>query len=560
MPDPVWQRYYPEGARADFDPPRMRLSEMFIALVARHGARIAIDYRDHLISYHDLGRRAARVAAALRQRGIGTGDTVALYLPNSAFHPIYFFGALLAGARVTHLSPLDAFRELSEKCADSQARLLVSLASMPMRAVALRLLAERAVPALVLCDEDAAFGPLAGALPASPLVLPVDACTDAAFTRGMEDTLIAAPGAVDDIALLQYTGGTTGRPKAAVHTHASLSTAVNSYLHWFAGDPNARPEVVALVVLPLFHIMALVAILLRRLNEGARLVIHQRFDVEQVLKAIEDKRVNGFSGVPTMWIAIANHPGIERRDFSSLERIGSGGAPLPVEIYNRILAITGHGLRGGWGMTETGATGSNVPILLPEGKEGTVGLPLPGVKMDIVALDDPDRVLPADEIGEIRILAPNVVRQYWNRPEETAAAFRGDYFLTGDIGRMDADGFIYLVDRKKDLIISGGFNIYPQTIEDAIIQHPDVAEVLVIGMPDSYRVEAAKAFIVLKRGAAPFTLEALRAFLDDRLGRHEMPRQLAFKDDLPRTPVGKYSRKMLRDQEIQAQANLRKNG
>jgi long-chain acyl-CoA synthetase len=552
MPDPAWQRFYPEGTRADFVPPRQHLSQMFIALVARHGDRIALDYRDHLISYNDLGRRAAQVANALRNRGIGNGDTVALYLPNSAFHPIFFFGILLAGARVMHLSPLDAFRDLVEKCADSEARLLVSLTASPLRIAAFRLLAEKAVPALVLCDEDAAFGPLPDATPASPFPLPKGAVTDGVFTEGMDEVLVATPGDVDAIALLQYTGGTTGRPKAAVHTHASLSTAVNSYLHWFASDPNARPEAVTLVVLPLFHIMALVAILLRRLNEGARLVIHQRFDVEQVLRAIENKRINGFSGVPTMWIAIANHPGVEKRNFSSLERIGSGGAPLPTEIYNRILAITGLGLRGGWGMTETGATGTNVPVILPKGKEGTVGLPLPGVTIDIVALDDPRRILSADETGEIRIRAPNVVKQYWNRPEETQAAFRDDCFLTGDIGRMDAEGFIYLVDRKKDLIISGGFNIYPQTIEDAIIQHPCVAEVLVIGVPDSYRVEAAKAFIVLKRGASQFTLDDLRAFLDDRLGRHEMPRQLAFRTELPRTPVGKYSRKLLRDQELQA--------
>lgn len=555
MPDPVWQRFYPEGVRADFTPPRQRLPEMFVALVERHGERIAIDYRDHLISYRELGRRAARVAAALCHHGIGKGDTVALYLPNSAFHPIYFFGILLAGARVTHLSPLDAFRELREKCADSGARLLVSLAAQPFRDVALRLQAEGAVPSVVLCDEDADFGAIKGASPPLPMAAwPEGVTPHAAFTEGMSDALVAAAGDVAEIALLQYTGGTTGRPKAAVHTHASLSAATNSYLHWFAGDPNARPEAVVLAVLPLFHIMALVAILLRRLNEGARLVIHQRFDVEAVLEAIERKRISGFSGVPTMWIAIANHPGVEERDFSSLERIGSGGAPLPVEIYNRILTITGHGLRGGWGMTETGAAGSNVPITLPPGKDGTIGLPLPGIVIDIVALDDPDRVLPAGEIGEIRIRAPNVVREYWQRPEETEAAFRNGFFLTGDIGRMDADGFLYLVDRKKDLIISGGFNVYPQAIEDAIIQHPSVAEVLVIGVPDDYRVEAAKAFIVLRRGATPFTLEELRAFLADRLGRHEMPRLMAFRDTLPRTPVGKYSRKLLRDQELAGKA------
>ena len=551
MAEPVWQRFYPAGTRADFVPPQERLSEMFIGLVNRHASRIAIDYRDREISYREVGRMAARVSSALRKRGIGPGDTVALYLPNSPFHPVFFFGILLAGARVTHLSPLDAYRELVHKCADSEARLLVTLAAPPLRDTAIRLHTEGAVAGVILCDEDEAFGPLPDAppMPALP-VLPEGIMTFPAFTQGASDLLHAEPGALDDIALLQYTGGTTGRPKAAIHTHASLSAAVNSYLHWFAGDPNSGPEAVVLVVLPLFHIMALVAILIRRLKDGAKLVIHQRFDVEKVLSDIEKKRISGFSGVPTMWIAIANHPGIENRDFSSLQRIGSGGAPLPVEIYNRILEITGHGLRGGWGMTETGATGSNVPIHLPEGKEGTVGLPLPGVTMDIVSLDDPDEVLPAGETGEMRIKASNVVKGYWNRPEESETAFRNGFFLTGDIGRMDADGFIYLVDRKKDLIISGGFNVYPQSIEDAVIQHPAVAEVLVIGVPDAYRGEAAKAFVVLKRGAAEFTLDELRAFLDDRLGRHEMPRLLTFRTELPKTSVGKYSRKLLREQEL----------
>lgn len=550
MAEPAWQRFYPAGVRADYVPPQMRLSEMFIALVARFADRIALDYRDAQMSYRALGREAARVADALRRRGIGKGDTVALYLPNTPFHPVFFFGILLAGARVTHLSPLDAFRELSQKCEDSGARLLVSLAAMPFRDIAMRLQAEGCVPAVILCDEDAAFGSLPGIPPAPLPPLPAGIVTDAAFLDGASEILSAEPGDIHEIALLQYTGGTTGRPKAAIHTHASLSAAVNSYLEWFRADPNSGPEAVVMLVLPLFHIMALVAILLRRLCDGARLVIHQRFDVERVLSDIETKRVTGFSGVPTMWIAIANHPGVESRDFSSLQRIGSGGAPLPVEIYNRILALTGHGLRGGWGMTETGAAGSNVPIVLPAGKEGTIGIALPGIILDIVSLDDPDRVLPPDETGEMRIRGRNVVQGYWNRPEENDAAFRNGAFLTGDIGRMDADGFIYLVDRKKDLIISGGFNVYPQAIEDAVIQHPAVAEVLVIGVPDPYLGEAAKAFVVLKRGAAEFTLEALKAFLTDRLGRHEMPRILAFRAELPKTSVGKYSRKLLRDQEL----------
>ena len=217
---------------------------------------------------------------------------------------------------------------------------------------------------------------------------------------------------------------------------------------------------------------------------------------------------------------------------------------MPIEIENRIKAITGLQLGGGWGMTETSPAGANIPANRPD-LRGSIGLPLPGILMDVVALDDPRRQLAPGEIGEIRIKGPNVTRGYWNRPEETAAAFVDGYLLTGDIGYMDADGFFFLTDRKKDMIISGGFNVYPRMIEEAIYEHPAVEEVIVIGVADPYRGQAAKAFVKLKAGAAPFTLEALRDFLADRLGRHELPSALEFRDALPKTAVGKLSKKEL---------------
>ena len=545
MSDPVWQRFYPQDTFANFVATPQRVSDMFIELVARYGDKIALDYRDHDISYAQLGAMAGRAANALRAQGIGRGHTVALYLPNTPFHPIYFFATLLVGARVCHLSPLDVFDELHFKCRDSEAAVLITLSSQPFSHVASRLKDANAVARVVLCDEE---GLIAQSLLQDATAKREGVMREEDFLAGVTDDLIADPGGIDDIALLQYTGGTTGQPKAAIHTHATLSAAIKSYLHWFARDPNSGPEAVVLVVLPLFHVMALVALLLRRLCEGARLVIHQRFDVEKVLSDIASKRITAFSGVPTMWIALLNHPKIAHYDLSSLQRISSGGAPLPIEIYDRVEALTGLGLRGGWGMTETAATGSNVPIIRPDGKEGTVGIPLPGVTIQIVARDDPSQILPPGQHGEIRVKAGNVSIGYWNHPEETKAAFCDGFLLTGDIGFMDEDGFLYIVDRKKDLIISGGFNIYPQPIENAIIEHPCVAEVMVIGVADDYLGEAAKAFIVLKRHCESFTLDDLRAFLTERLGRHEMPRQLAFVSELPKTSVGKYSRQLLRKQ------------
>jgi len=307
-------------------------------------------------------------------------------------------------------------------------------------------------------------------------------------------------------------------------------------------------------VLPLFHIYALTVVLLSSLRRGNLISLHQRFDAEAVMRDIEVKRATGFPGVPTMWIAIAAIPDLEKRDLSSLAYVGSGGAPLPVEVARILASRTGLSLRSGWGMTETCSPGTANPAEGPD-KPASIGLPLPSIELDIVSLDDPKQVLPTGEVGEIRIKGPNVTKGYWNKPKETAEAFVGDKFLTGDIGYVDDDGYYYIVDRKKDMILSGGFNVYPQMIEQAIYQHPSVQEVIVIGIPDQYRGEAAKAFVKLRVSAEAFTLESLRDFLAGKIGKHEMPAALEFRDDLPKTTVGKLSRHELRvEAEKQAKA------
>jgi long-chain acyl-CoA synthetase len=259
-----------------------------------------------------------------------------------------------------------------------------------------------------------------------------------------------------------------------------------------------------------------------------------------------------------MWIAIAALPDLDKRDLSSLVTVNSGGAPLPVEVAKILEQRVGMKLKSGWGMTETCSPGTGHPKVGPD-KPGSIGLMLPGIEIDVVSLDDPTRVMPTGEVGEIRIRGPNVTKGYWNRPKETAEAFVGDRFLTGDIGYVDADGYFYLVDRKKDMIISGGFNVYPQMIEQAIYTHAGVQEVIVIGVPDDYRGEAAKAFIKLRADAKPFTLEELRAFLTGKIGKHELPVAVDFVDELPRTPVGKLSRHELRLQQPSQQAASKKD-
>lgn len=536
-----WSHHLPNGRSEDFDPPSQSVLEGFARSVHEHGARTAIEYYGERLSYDELGQRAAAVAAALTAHGIRPGERVALYLPNTPFHPIWFFGVLWSGAVVTHFSPMDAPRELSHKARDSGARLVVTLSTPPFATRALALKAAGEVADVVVCDDPISLGEAEpvfdGAIRHHAFVGPH---SHAPLSQSRAD------GA--DLALLQYTGGTTGVPKAAMLTHRNLAAAVDIYAEWFRGTSESGPHTATLNYLPLFHIMALTTCLLRRTCEGGMIVLRQRFDAAEALDAIEEHKITALAGVPTLWLALVQHPGIEGRDLSSLNYVASGGAPLSVELFRRVRALTGLSLRGGWGMTETAPAGTIIPDELPEEKLATIGVPLPGIDLTIGALDDPARTLGPGEVGEIRIKGVNVTAGYWQRPEETAASFVDGWLLTGDIGRMDEDGFFYIVDRKKDMIVSSGFNVYPLAIENAVAEHPAVGEVLVIGVPDEYRGEAAKAFIALRPGAERFSLEELHAFLAERLGRHEMPREIEFRDALPRTAVGKASRRALKEE------------
>ncbi len=542
----AWEKSYPPGMSWDMPVEVSTLPALLRQAVAQYGAKPALEFRGRTISYGDLQRQAEIVAGAFLRAGVGRDSAIALYLPNTPYHPLSFFGGTMTGARLVHLSPLDAERELAHKLKDSGARVLVTTNIGGMSERAEKLL-EAGLVDLLIVGDDAHWGhsPVAH----SPINERPRVVSFASFTAGIEPPASLPEIRPEDIALLQYTGGTTGMPKGAILTHANLTAAVSMYSNWFGAIPKDRTEHDRILcVLPLFHIYALTTILLRGLKRGAEIMLRPRFDVEQTLKDIEIGRATHFPGVPTMWIALSAVPGIEGRDFSSLAYCGSGGAPLPVEVADRFQRLTGHRLVGGWGMTETSPAGTN-RLSAGATKPGTIGLPLPGVEMDVCSLADPSKVLGPGEVGELRIRGPNVTKGYWNRPEETEAAFVDGWFLTGDIGYMDDDGFFFIVDRKKDMIISGGFNVYPQMIEQAIYEHPAVHEVLVVGVPDGYRGESAKAFVKLRDGAEPFTLEELQSFLKDKLGRHEMPHALEIRPALPRTAVGKLSKLELRDEE-----------
>src|SRR5712671_5070595 len=537
------EQFYPEGVRWDDSIAQGTLPGRMSQAAAEYGARPALEFRDRPISYSELEAMVEVAASAYLRAGYGKNTSVALFLGNSPDHPVNFFGALKAGARVVHLSPLDGERALSHKLSDSGARILVTSDLAALLPMALKFLAKGLLDRLIVCEDDdwGAVGNPHIPIPDDPRIV-----TFKTFTAGATKPAQWPPISADDVALLQYTGGTTGLPKGAMLSHGNLTSAVSMYDVWGAPARAERNTVERVIcVLPLFHIFALTVVLLASLKHGYLISLHQRFEIEAVMRDIETKRATAFPGVPTMWIAIASLPDLDKRDLSSLVSCGSGGAPLPVEVAKIFERRVGMKLKSGWGMTETCSPGTGHPQEGPD-KPGSIGLMLPGIEMDVVSLEDPAKLMPVGDVGEIRIRGPNVTKGYWNRLQETAEAFVGDRFLTGDIGYMDADGYFFLVDRKKDMIISGGFNVYPQMIEQAIYTHPSVQEVIVVGIVDDYRGEAAKAFVKLRAGANPFSLEELRAFLTGKLGKHELPAALEFVDELPRTSVGKLSRHELR--------------
>lgn len=559
MAEVVWEHAYPRGIswRQDFVP--RAVSTLLDDAAKKFPKKVMFDFMGKKTTYRDIADMVDRAAKGFQELGVGPGVHVGLFLPNTPHYAIAFFGVLKAGGRVVNYSPLDAERELRHKVDDSQTQIMVTLGLNALYPKIAPLLGTTRLRAIVV-------GQLEEALPFPknllfPLVKRAEIANvpaDASHVRFKD--LLANDGRytphpvkdpVEEVAVLQYTGGTTGVAKGAMLTHANLTAAVDMYTLWTYGGENPLAkagEERTLAVLPMFHIYALTVILLTGVANGAEIILHPRFDLDAVLNDIHKKKPTGMPGVPTMYMAIANHPRIKDFDLSSLKYCASGGAPLPVDVQAKFEALTGAKLREGWGMTETSPAGTATPIE-GGGKKGSCGVPLPNVIIEVVDVEDPLKLLAIGQKGEICIRGPNIMKGYWNKPEATAEAFAGGRFHTGDVGYMDEDGFVFLVDRKKDMILSGGFNVYPRNIEDAIYEHPSVSEVTVIGIPDDYRGQSAKAFVKLKPGAKPFALEELKDFLKDKVGKHEMPAALEIRDALPKTMIGKLSKKELVEEE-----------
>jgi long-chain acyl-CoA synthetase len=562
--DHPWIKNYPDGVRWDAELPLVPVQQFLDDAVRRWPEHPALEFMGATLTYRQFGELANRAAKGFQQLGVGPGVHVGLFLPNSPHYPIAFFGVLKAAGTVVNYSPLDAERVLAHKIEDSETDLLVTLDLAALYPQMARQLGVTRLKKLIvgnLADYAAHPAAVRAHLQGAGQLAPV-ASDDRHLTF---EQLLANDGAYEPHALgdlrqavvaLQYTGGTTGLPKGAMLTHANLSAACAQYMASTQGNPRVltEGEERALVVLPLFHVYALTVNLLFGVRLGALMVLHARFDVDAVIADLIDKKITLFAGVPTMYMALAAHPRVIKGELKSLQFCGSGGAPLPVEVGNRFHELTGAKLNEGWGMTETSPTGTFTPVHGMR-KAGSCGMPLPNIELKFERLGEPGQDAAPGEAGELCIRGPNVMKGYWKNPKATAQSMTADgFFRSGDVARMDSDGFVFIVDRTKDMLLCGGFNVYPRVIEEAIYEHPSVEEVCVIGVPDAYRGQSPKAFIKLRAGAATFTLDELKAFLKDRIGKHEMVQSMEVRPELPKSPVGKLLKRDLVDEEARKRA------
>jgi len=515
---------------------------------------IAIDFMGRAYTYAQVLAEARRFAAGLAARGIGRsangGDRVGLFLPNVPIYLAAYYGAMMAGATVVNFSPLYTAEELSAQVADSGTRLLVTVDVASLLPTALEVLDGSQLETLVV-------GSLGAQLPwAKRLLLgvfgrkslaPLPARSDVVrWAHVLSDAEVAlSPVARGDLALLQYTGGTTGRPKGAMLTHGNLAS---NALQVEAIDPRQGERDVILGVLPLFHVFANTCVLNRTVANTGCIAMLPRFDAGQALKTLERVRATAFPGVPTMYQALLDHPQLAKTDFSSLRVCISGGAPLPAPVREAWEARTNSRLVEGYGLTESSGVVSTNPY---EGarKPGTIGQVLPRTRVMLLDKEDPARPARDGEPGELVVAGPQVMQGYWNRPDAAADAFadiEGERWLrTGDVAEIDADGFIAIVDRIKDMIAVGGFKVFPSQLEHALVEHPAVKEALVLGLPDAYHGELPRAYVTLNDGATA-TGEELAGWLNARVGKHERVSGVEVRGNLPKTMIGKLDRKALK--------------
>lgn len=551
-----WLRSYPEGVPSDIEIPEQPLPRLLEETALRYPARTAISFMGTRLSYAEIDRLSSRFAAGLGRMGVKKGDRVAIHLPNCPQFVIAYYGTLKAGGVVVPTNPLYTERELEHQLRDSGAETVVTLSlfyrtvmavkeKTNLRQVIVTYIKDYFPPLLrilfsivkekkeghrpTLDDETITFANLLKNAPGS---------------AGGQSSAPGAGPAADDLACLLYTGGTTGVPKGAMLTHRNLLANALQIKHWMA-DLIVGEETI-LAVLPLFHAYAMTTCLNYGIKIAATLVLLPKFEIELLLKTISESRPTVFPGVPTLYAAVNNHPAAAKYNLRSIKYCVSGAAAMPAEVQRQFEERSEAKILEGYGLSEA----SPVTHVNPANrrKAGSIGVPLPGTLARVVDLETGTDDVAPGQPGELLIQGPQVMGGYWNNSEDTAAALRDGWLYTGDIAEMDEDGYFKIVDRKKEMIIAGGFNIYPREIEEVLYANPKVKEAAAIGIPHPYRGETVKVFVVLKDGQTA-SEEEIIAFCREHLAKYKVPEMVEFRQSLPKTLIGKILRRLLAEEE-----------
>ena len=553
-PEQVWRTAYNHPGPWDTAFPATSMVDLFEASAAAHPQAPLLDFMGRKYSYGETLDGVRRVACGLKALGYGRGDRIGLFLPNVPHYVAAYYGILKLGATVVNFSPLYSVDELAAQVEDSGTRLLFTLSASALLPTALKVLEKSTLERLVV-------GSVAGALPPAKSLFyrwfkskevvprPEDPRI-LAFSQLIANQGGCDPVALDpehDVALIQYTGGTTGVPKGAVLTHQNLSANARQVAQL---DPEfGKTKDSILGVLPFFHVFANTCVLNRTVITGGEIVMLPRFNAKQALAELRRTRPRSLPGVPTMYQALLDAPGMKPSDFSSLRYCISGGAPLPAQLKQEWESTTGARVIEGYGLSESSGVVSTNPY---DGvnKPGTIGQPLAATRVRLVDKEDPTRPPPEGEPGEIVVSGPQIMKGYWNRPDADNEVFvevdgEGHWLRTGDVGAIDEDGYIRIVDRLKDMIAVGGFKVFPSQIEAVLYRHPAIKEALVIGLPDAYHGELPHAYVVLDEEAEPVSGPELAFWLNGQLGKHERVSEVVVRESLPKTMIGKLSRKDL---------------
>ena len=539
-----WIDHYDYWVQPHMNYPRRPLGEILRLTAADVPDRPATAFLGANLTWEEIKESSDRLATALAGTGIAKGDRVGIMLPNCPQYVIAAFAILRIGGIVVNVNPLYTPREIAVVAADSGMRVLLTLDVLAPLALSVR--DQTSLEAIVVTSV-AEYSAAAAE------------CPTLEGTRRLSDVLAGVseanvpPVSIDpetDVAVLQYTGGTTGVPKGAMLTHYNIFANViqTTVLHH---PDQSRGEERILLVIPFFHIYGFTVGLMAGAWQGAQQILIPKYDVEALLTAIRDFRPTYFPAVPTIYVSLLNHPKAREYGIGKVRGFNSGSAPLPVEVIDQFERMTGGTLNEGYGLSEASPVTHTTPSLARR-KPGSIGIPLPDTDIKIVDLERGTTEVPAGEDGELCIAGPQVMKGYWNRPEETEIALRKDdggriWLYTGDVARMDEDGYSYIVQRKKDMIIVAGFNVYPSEVEFVLFSHPAVMEAAVVGVPHQYYGEVVKAFVILKPGARA-SAEELRRHCAANLAEFKRPVEIELRESLPKTAVGKVLRRALREE------------